>query len=105
MRLVRLEIEETIHGSAQPRVVTIWVNGGTIGCDEFRLSSVPEISSGGRYVVFLDATAPRTGQAGVVRAWQLWSIQADSVRTEVGSVPLDELVDQIQADPRPSPTP
>ena len=106
MRLVRLEVETTIHGAVQPEVITVWVPGGTIGCDEFRLSGIPDLAPGGRYVVFLNATATRTAQAGVVGAWQLWSISGDSVGTpQVGPVPLDELITQIRAGPRSSSTP
>jgi hypothetical protein len=106
MKVARIAVETTARGPVEPDVETVWIAGGTIGCDEFRVSWLPDVRPGQRYVVFLKAVAPRTGQAGVVQAFQLWAITGDSVATSfVGAVPLGELIAQLRADPASSAAP
>jgi hypothetical protein len=106
MRFVHLDIESTIHGETMPALVTAWVVGGTIGCQEFDVSWLPTITVGAEYVVFLHDVSPKTGQPGVLAAPEVWAIRDGSVATPFsGAVPVNELVAQINADPRSSATP
>ena len=99
LRLVRIDVESTIRGVAVPAVITVWIPGGTIGCQQYLIGGFrSDLAVGDRYVVFLRSGLPRTGLTGVFQAWQLWSISGDSVATEfTPNVRLQELLDQLRA--------
>jgi hypothetical protein len=99
LRLVRIEVESTIRGVAVPSVITVWILGGTIGCQQYLIGGFPrDVAIGDRYVVFLRSGLPRTGLTRVFQAWQLWSIRGDSVATEsTPNVRLEELLDQLRS--------
>jgi hypothetical protein len=107
LRLVRIAVESTIRGVPVPAVITVWIPGGTIGCQQYLIGGFgSDIAVGDRYVVFLRSGLPRTGLSGVFQAWQLWSISGDFVATEfTPNLRLEELLDQLRTDAGASKTP
>lgn len=106
MRFFHLDVESTIHGPMMPALVTAWIAGGTIGCNDYLVSWLPALEVGAEYVVFLHDTPPKTGTAGVMEARQLWSIRDGSVVTPFsGKLSIEQLIAAVQADPLSSATP
>lgn len=78
MRLVRLNVDKTISGTASGPV-TIWIEGGTIGCQAFYSNVAPnDLAVGDRFALFLDETAPATGLKGVLHSREIWPISGDN---------------------------
>jgi hypothetical protein len=107
LRLVRIEVESTIRGVPVPSVVTVWILGGTIGCQEYLIGGSPQgIAVGDHYVVFLRSGVPRIPLDGVFEAWQLWAIRGDSVTTEfTPNLRLDEVLNQMRGGTAPTESP
>ncbi len=95
MRLLRVDVETVVMGST-PTVITVWIQGGVIGCRGFYVGGFGDPQVGSRYVLFLDGSAPRTKLAGVVGAWQMWSVEGDRVVTNSfeGRVPLVTFIER-----------
>ena len=103
-----VEVERVIHGQAVPGPVLVSIEGGTVGCYEVHVDTVPSIKVGARYVLFL------TGPAGTdppPEVWDAWTVDnQDVVWTYQGPMPLSELVDRIarlaaaQSSTTPGPT-
>jgi hypothetical protein len=98
MRLVRLKVDRLVAGTA-PDMTTVWISGGTIGCRTFLSDRVPEVEVGSRFAIFADATPPKTGLKGALRAQDLWPISADNTVTdpELGRITLDDFVARASA--------
>lgn len=62
-----------------------------------------DIAVGDRFVVFPGGAAPRNGLTGVVQAWQLWSINGNSITTSfTPTLPLQEVLEPLAGGPTPS---
>lgn len=98
MRLIHVEPETTITGKAEG-LLTLWIQGGTIGCVQFLTSAVPdEINIGDRFAFFIGSQAPRNGLDVAQRVAQLWRIEGDHVISPVeGAVPLSAFQERASA--------
>jgi hypothetical protein len=107
LRLVRIEVESTIRGVPVPSLITVWILGGAIGCQQYWIGGFPPtIAVGDRYVVFLRSGVPRIPLDGVFEAWQLWAIHGDSVTTEfTPNLRLDDVLNQMRGDSAPTESP
>lgn len=107
MRLLRIEVEETIRGKPVPSVITIWIPGGTIGCHQFDIGGTPRnIAVGDQFVVLIGDGEPRSGLDGILPASQLWPTDGTRVTTEFDpNLPLAGVLEQMRASPRPSEAP
>ncbi|MBA2381574.1 MAG: hypothetical protein H0V73_05625 [Chloroflexi bacterium] len=107
IRLIRIEVEETIRGVPVAPVITIWIPGGTIGCQRYLMGGfMDDIAIGDRYLVFVGDDSPRNGLVGVLQAWQLWPIDGPRVTTEfVPNLSLADVLEQMRASPPVSSAP
>ena len=81
MRLVRLDVDRAFKGSpAAP--LTIWVQGGKIGCSEFITSAAPRaIDKGDQFALFLDWAPPQAGTKGVLHSIAIWPVTANGIQS------------------------
>ena len=107
VRLIRVDVEGQIRGATVPKVSTVWIHGGTIGCTQFGISDASlRLDTGDRFVVLLNADPLRlrlTGgpfdpsSGGLLHAWQLWRISGARVTTEFErDLSLDVLLDGMR---------
>ena len=88
-----VEVERVIHGEASLGRTRVSMEGGTVGCYEVNVDTVPRLNIGGRYVLFL--TGP-IGTDPPPEVWDVWVVDDhDVVWTYQGAMPLTELVDRI----------
>lgn len=79
IRLVKVRLDRNVFGPALD-AVTIWIEGGTIGCHQFITDRSPfVIAVGDRFALFLDGTAPDNGTKGVLRARAMWRVSKDDM--------------------------
>ena len=82
MRLVRLDLDQAIKGSAAGPL-TVWVQGGKIGCSEFTTDLAPQtMAKGDQLALFLDTiTPPQTGMKGVLHPIAIWPVTAKGIQS------------------------
>jgi hypothetical protein len=100
MRLARVSVDQVVAGDLSTSSPIVWLAGGTIGCHNFTISGIPgDLSAGQRYLLFLNATAPRTGIPGLLHVAHMWAVNgAGSVSTDAdGQVDLSDVVARIKA--------
>jgi hypothetical protein len=86
MRLVRLELSQTVKGVGSG-AVTVWVQGGKIGCSEFISDRSPQsIAKGDQFAVFLDDLAPASGLKGAGHTLAIWPASAAGIQTPADGV-------------------
>jgi hypothetical protein len=103
-----VEVERVIHGEAGLGPTRISIEGGTAGCYEVHVDTVPALQVGSRYVLFLTGATGADPQPPEV--WDVWAVDGeDVVSTYAGPLPLSELVSRIErlaaAHDSPSPAP
>lgn len=98
MRLIRVEVESTVVGQAIP-VLTLWIPGGTIGCNSFGISGIPqEFKDGERYAFFVGSAGPRTGLDSVLEVREMWPIENEAIISPVeGRIPLATFLERASA--------
>ena len=88
-----VEVERVIHGQARVGLTRISIEGGTVGCYEVHVDTVPVLQVGSRYVLFV------VGPAGTdlpPEVWDVWMVDnQDVVWTYHGPMPLAELIDRM----------
>jgi hypothetical protein len=88
-----VEVERVIHGVAVPGPTRVSIEGGSVGCYEVNVDTVPRLELGARYVLFLTGPA---GSDPPPEVWDAWVVDdRDVVWTYQGSMSLAELVDRI----------
>lgn len=88
-----IEVERVIHGKAVPGPTRVSVEGGTVGCYEVHVDTVPALRVGGRYVLFLVGPA---GTDPPPELWDVWMVDdQDVVWTYQGPMPMADLIDRI----------
>jgi hypothetical protein len=100
-----VDVERIIQGEASLGPTRVSIEGGTVGCYEVRVDTVPALQVGSRYVLFLIGPAGTDPPPGV---WDVWMVDSqDVVWTYQGPLPLSALIDRIDrlAAARSSPTP
>jgi hypothetical protein len=86
IRLVRLEVERTVHGVAVPGTIVVWVPGGTIGCQTWRQTGDPgDLAPGDPFALFL--------------GWRQPGFRMDNLRSTGAWFPIDA-AGHIKADGR-----
>jgi hypothetical protein len=99
LRLLRVDVETVAKGST-PKVITVWIPGGLIGCHGFFIGDFGDPRVGSRYVFFLGGSAPSARLDGVTGAWQMWFVEDDLVQTSFdGRVPLATLITRVSSSP------
>jgi hypothetical protein len=86
-------VERVIHGTAGLGRTRVSIEGGTVGCYEVHVDTVPALQVGSRYVLFLISPAGTDPPPGV---WDVWMVDnQDVVWTYQGPMPLTQLIDRI----------
>jgi hypothetical protein len=100
-----VEVERVIHGNASLGRTRVSIEGGTVGCYEVNVDTVPALQVGSRYVLFLVGPV---GTAPPPEVWDVWMVDNQNVVwTYQGPMPLAQLIDRIDrlAAAKGSPTP
>ena len=100
-----VEVERVIRGDAGVGQTRVSIEGGTVGCYEVHVDTVPVLQVGSRYVLFLVGPVGTDPPPGV---WDVWMVDnQDVVWTYKGPMPLAQLIDRIDrlAAAGSSPTP
>ena len=88
-----VEVERVIHGNASLGRTRVSIEGGTIGCYEVHVDTVPALQVGSRYVLFLVGPV---GTDPPPEVWDVWMVDIqDVVWTYQGPMPLAQLIDRI----------
>ena len=88
-----VDVERVIHGKAALGQTRVSIEGGTVGCYEVRVDTVPALQVGSRYVMFLVGPA---GTDPPPEVWDVWMVDVeDVVSTYQGPMPLAQLIDRI----------
>jgi hypothetical protein len=90
MRLVRIHVDRVAKGKAAGPI-TVWVQGGKIGCSEFITDKAPQaIVKGDKFALFLDAAQPKKAIKGVLHPIAMWAVTAKGITSPGdGTVSLD----------------
>jgi hypothetical protein len=103
-----VEVERVIHGEVGLGRTRVSIEGGTVGCYEVHVDTVPSLHVGSRYVLFLIGPA---GSDPPPEVWDVWVVDGqDVVWTYQGPIPLAQLIDRIdrlaaaQSSTSPGPT-
>jgi hypothetical protein len=100
MRLVRVETDQTLKGATPTGTFTVYVPGGSIGCDKFIDGDHPaSLTPGDTFVFFLRDTPTRIALEGTWLAAQMWSVHADATidTPAEGKLTLAQVVEEISA--------
>jgi hypothetical protein len=88
-----VEVERVIRGEASPGRTRVSIEGGTVGCYEVHVDTVPALQVGSQYVLFLIGPTGTDPPPGV---WDAWMVDnQDVVWTYQGPMPLAQLIDRI----------
>lgn len=88
-----IDVEQVIHGEADPGRTLVAIEGGTIGCYSVYVDTVPTLQVGARYVLFL--TSP-VGTDPPPEVWDVWRVDDQGVvSTYQGRITLSDLIDRI----------
>lgn len=93
MRFVRVEVDRLFSGDGLGPAETVWVPGGSIGCQRFDDERFPpDVAADAKFVFVTWAVPPKDGPEAIVGVYAMWPVlDGDHVATPDGLMSMDDL--------------